>query len=266
MNATATARQPATGSCFTCVTSNPLAFLRVFCLPFAGGSATVFREWHRKLTPAVEVVPVEIPGRGTRFKEPPIPDLVELVSLLADQIEGHVDSLPYVFFGYSMGGHIAYELTRELRRRGRSLPVHLFVAAAIAPQGRKPEPPLHSMSDEELIAELEAFDGTPPGVLDNPKIMETLMPGIRADFALSETYSYVKEALLEMPLTVYGGERDHAVRLSDLELWKGETHGSFQLEMLPGGHFFLFDCEKELLRKLSATFHGVAKRVALIGE
>lgn len=253
-----------TGPWFTCVKPNPLAYLRLFCLPYAGGSSTtIYRQWQMKLTSAVEVVPIEIPGRGPRFKEPPVSDLRALAAEVADQLEPRLGEMPYAFFGYSMGSHIAFEVSLELRRRGLPLPEHLFVAASIAPSGEGPEVPLHRLGDEELIAELRQFDGTPPGILDNEKIMRTLLPMIRADFALSETYGGRDEAPFEFPITAYGGEEDHAVSRQNLERWERHTDGRFCLEMLQGGHFFIHTQERELLRKLSAALHSVAKRLAL---
>ncbi|RKI20294.1 thioesterase [Corallococcus sp. AB030] len=215
----------------------PGARVRLFFLPFAGGGASVFRTWHRDLPESVEGCALELPGRGARIRELPSLRLEPLVQGLADTLEPLLDR-PFALFGHSMGGLISFELVRELRRRHAPLPCHLFISAFAAPQHSRWSPQVHLMSNEEFLQFLVRLEGTPPEVLASPGLMDMLMPIIRADWAVIESYTYRREAPLPVPLTVLGGEDDKAVARVALEEWAEQTRESFTLEMFPGGHFF----------------------------
>ncbi|MGA5301851.1 thioesterase II family protein [Nucisporomicrobium flavum] len=222
----------------------PAAEARLVCLPYAGGAAAAYRAWHQLAPGHVEVCPVELPGRGLRMGEEPYRRLPPLVEGLADALDPLLDR-PFALFGHSMGGLIAFELARLLRRRGRPEPSHLFVSASPAPD-RPREPTVHDAPDAELKARLQAFNGTPAEVLDNEELMELALPVIRADFAVLETYEFAEEPPLDTPLTVFGGVDDRTVRPDDLVGWR-EHATTVDLRMLPGDHFFIDELAPELI-------------------
>lgn len=229
---------------------NPLARLRLFCFPYAGGGASIFAPWARDLPPAVEVAAVQFPGREIRLSEKPYSDLLALVEVLAEALTPHFDK-PFAFFGHSNGGLVAYELARRLRRQGRPGPVHLYSGGRPAPQVVIDEPPVHALPHDEFLATLRRFAGTPEEVLQNPELMELIEPTLRADFSLGETYRYAPEPLLTIPITAYGGMRDGEVPPWQVEAWREQAGGPFNLKMFPGDHFFINSDRAEVLRELT---------------
>lgn len=209
-----------------------------------------FRSWPNSLPPTVEVCPVELPGRGTRLKEPPFTRLSPLVQAIAHAILPHLDK-PFAFFGHSMGALVSFELTRLLRRNYSRSPVHLFVSASRAPQVPDPDPPIHALPEPEFLEELRCLNGTPKEVLENTELMQLLLPILRADFAVIETYVYAPEPAQDFPITAFGGLQDREVSCDALEAWREQTSASFSLQMLPGNHFFIQSAQPLLLQFLS---------------
>lgn len=240
---------------------NSQAKLRLFCFPYAGGSAIAFRTWSDYLPASVEVCPIELPGRGTRLLETPFTDLSSLVATLADALFPYLDR-PFAFFGHSMGGLISFELTHALRRESNCHPDHLFISGRRAPQVPNWEDPIHTLPEPEFFEELRRLNGSPEAVLNNAELMELLLPALRADFAVIETYHYVPEALLDCPITVFGGLQDREVSYDALEAWREQTTAPFSLHMLPGDHFFLQSAQSSLLNSLNQELDPIIRNSA----
>ena len=217
---------------------DPNTQLRLFCFPYAGAGALIFRRWSDALPHEVEVCPIQLPGRGTRLTEPPFTKLSCLIEALARALVPLLDK-PFAFFGHSLGALIAFELAREIRRQHGLHPVRLFASAGRAPQIPHRAPPIHTLPDNEFLAELRRLNGTPRELLDHEELMEVMLPILRADFSLYETYLYSTEPPLNCPISAFGGLQDCRVSASDLEAWRSQTSASFSLRMFPGGHFFL---------------------------
>jgi medium-chain acyl-[acyl-carrier-protein] hydrolase len=216
----------------------PQAQLRLFCFPYAGGNASaIYRNWLGS-SPFIEMCPIQLPGRGTRIREPAHTSLDQLVQDLAPAITPLLDK-PFAFFGHSMGAMISYELARALRRAGASLPVMLFVSGRGAPHLPDPRPQTYDLPEEEFIQELRNLNGTPREVLDHPELMKLMIPLLRADFSVCQTYVYTGEPPLDCPIIVLGGLDDHEVERPLLEPWREHTTAAFELTMLAGDHFFL---------------------------
>jgi medium-chain acyl-[acyl-carrier-protein] hydrolase len=171
-----------------------------------------------------------------------------LVEALARVLDPLLDK-PFAFFGHSLGALIAFELARQIRRQHGVHPVRLFASAGRAPQIPHRTPPIHNLADKEFLAELRRLNGTPRELLDHEELMEVMLPILRADFALYETYLYSNEPPMNCPISAFGGVQDRRVSASDLEAWRSQTSASFSLRMFPGDHFFLK--EPLLLRALS---------------
>jgi len=215
------------------------ARLRLFCFPYAGGGVFEYRAWPASLPPEVEVCAIQLPGREARLRETPYSQMAALCEVLAQVIVPHLDR-PFAFFGHSLGAFIALELVRRLRQQCRPQPEHLFVSGSRAPQLPNPEPPVYHLPDRELIREVsERYDGIPAEVLANADILEMLLPALRADFAMNDTYVYRDEAPLDCPIAAFGGLQDHGVPPGHLEAWREQTRGAFTLNMFWGDHFFL---------------------------
>lgn len=227
----------------------PAAALRLFCFPYAGGGASIFRGWAAALPPAVEVYPVQLPGRENRLRERPFTQISPLVEALADALRPYLDR-PFAFWGHSMGALISLELARQLRREKGPDPVHLFVSAYSAPQ-IPPDSAIHRLPEAAFVEELRRLKGTPEAVLQHAELMQLMLPLLRADFALVETYGYVHEDPLDCPISAFGGLEDDGVSYDDLMAWREQTRSAFKLRMFPGDHFFLHANRAQLLQVVS---------------
>ncbi|WAZ26173.1 alpha/beta fold hydrolase [Streptomyces cinnabarinus] len=226
------------------------AAFRLFCLPYAGGATAAYREWHTLAPEHIQICPLELPGRGSRFGEPPVSRLRPLVDGLAGAVGPFLDR-PFAIFGHSMGGLLAFELTRALRRRGAPLPAHLFVSGRSAPDAPPEFPPLGDAPDERVLERLRELGGTPQEILEEPELMALMLPTLRADFAVLESYDYRDEPPLPVPLTVFGGTADARVTPARLPGWRRQTSTGSRLRMLPGGHFFLHTATPEILNHIT---------------
>jgi surfactin synthase thioesterase subunit len=232
------------------VSSKPRPRLRLFCLPYAGGGASLFRLWADKLPEDVEVCPVFLPGRERRMQEPPFKRLRPLVEALEQALQPFID-VPFAFFGHSMGALISFELTRHLRRSKWPGPVHLFAASFRAPQLPDRNTPLHNLSDAAFIDMLSRIGGTPQSILEHAELMKMILPIMRADFELCETYEYASESPFDCSITAIGGQEDTLVSVQELEAWHVQTRSSFGLSLFPGDHFFLQNQQDKLLQALA---------------
>jgi medium-chain acyl-[acyl-carrier-protein] hydrolase len=230
--------------------------MRLFCFPYAGGGASMFRGWRDALPAGADVWAAQLPGRENRIAEDPARRMGPLIDALYDAITPHLD-VPFAFYGHSMGALVAYELTRRLRAAGKPEPGHLFLAAFRAPQLPNPNIRIYHLPDEVLKTVLRT-EGTPQRVLDNDKLMRALLPVLRADIELCDTYEYHPEPPLRMPVTVFGGHQDVRVSRSDLEPWRSQAAGPFRLAMIPGSHFFLHGSPDLLLAELGRDLGAAA--------
>ena len=217
---------------------NPAAAIRLFCFHYAGGSAQVFHDWPRHLPPIVEMGAIQLPGRGHRLGEPHVRRLAPLCRIAAQELLPYLDK-PFVFFGHSMGALLCFETARSLRRENRRQPARLFVSATEAPHRRSMDEPLSGLPRSALVKKLHELDGTPVEVLQNDELLDLMLPTIRADFELCETYEYRPELPLECPMTIYGGLEDHEVEAERLAAWSEMTVGACEVQMFPGGHFYI---------------------------
>lgn len=243
---------PVTSPWHSCPKPNPRASLRLFCFPYAGATAHIFRHWPDGLPPTVEVCSIQLPGRGRRLREPPLTRLSSLVPNIAQELLPYLEK-PFAVFGHSLGAAIAFELARYLRKAHTIQPSHLFVSGYRAPQILGTEPFTYDLPEAEFLEELRRLNGTPSKILEHPELMRLIIPILRADFEMSQTYVYSPEAPpLDCPITAFGGLQDENVSAEHLEGWRDQTTGRFSLQMLPGDHFFLETFQPLLLQILSS--------------
>ncbi|SFD53148.1 thioesterase II family protein [Streptomyces aidingensis] len=221
--------------------------LRLFCLPYVAGAASVYAPWRGALGEHTEVCAIELPGRQTRWRTPAYTRLGPLVDALASALRNELD-VPWALFGHSMGALIAFELARELRRRGAGEPRVLFVSAGPAPRLRGGSPRVHDLPAARIAARIAALGGLPEELRAEPELLRLFLPVIRADFAVCETYRYRPERPLDCPVVAFAGRDDAEVPPERMAPWAEETAGRFTRHVLPGGHFFLRTAQAELLR------------------
>lgn len=245
-----------------CPSLNPEAKLRLFCFPYAGGGAAIYQTWPDNLPSTVEVCPVQLPGRGARMHEMLFNHVQPLASAAIEALLPYFDK-PFAFFGHSMGALLSFEISRQLRKMGYGFsPSHLFISGRGAPQLPDTDPPRHDLPGAEFMAELRRLNGTPPEILENQELMQLMVPLLRADFAVCETYVYTEESPLDCPITVMGGLYDVDVGRDRLEAWREQTTGAFMLRVFPGDHFFLRTAQPLLLQILYKDLHQLVKSVA----
>lgn len=222
--------------------------LRLYCFPYAGAGASVYRDWVReRQSPAV--CPVQLPGRETRLGEPRHRSWPALVDAVADGLMPHLHG-SFALFGHSMGALLAYELARRLAEAGRPSPAHLFVSGRRAPQcepGRTLAPHLRRAEARTEAALLE--HGAGPSEVGSLSAM--LLPILRDDFAACESHRDVPATPLSCPISAFGGLEDADVPVAGLEAWRQCTTGRFRLRVLPGDHFFLHTSRALLLHFIS---------------
>lgn len=231
---------------------------RLFCLPHAGAGASGYWPWASLLAPEVDVVPIELPGRESRYKELPQRSVFDLVADLIDPLSERI-GLDFAIFGHSMGALVGYELTRALASRGTP-PRHLFVSGLAAPHLGPTRRDVHLLPEPDLLAVMEELEGTSPEVLAHPELVQLLLPALRADFEVCETYRHPHDAALPVPITVLGGLRDPSVSVREMRAWQDLTSAGFEARFFPGGHFYLHTRRDEiiaaLLARLSCTPAG----------
>lgn len=233
--------------------------MHLICLPYAGGSAAQFRSWPGMLPDGVTVLPVQLPGRGVRLSEAPFTHVADVVDEVFRSIQQLKDR-PYALFGHSMGALISFEAARFLRRHGHMPPAHLFVSGRRAPQRPSRRLPLHALPEHAFIEGMKQYNGTPSEVLRDREFMHILLPMLRADFSVCETYRYTDEPPLDIPITVFGGTRDRETTLDELAAWRDQTTCDFTLQLLPGDHFFPRSAESLLLPLVAKQLHKYCEK------
>ena len=238
--------------------------LTLLCLPYSGASAMVYSRWRRKVPKWLDVQPVELPGRGARFDQPLHTDMRALAMQLAQELKPQIKA-PYALFGHSLGALLACELAHAFRALGCPEPAALFASGTAAPTMRADydrgfaEP----KTDAQLIEQLRTLNGTREEVLANEELMSLTLPILRADFLLCGRFQPMQRPLLKCPVHVLGGKADKATT-EQLIGWSRETHGSFSLDMLAGGHFFIHEHEAKVLRVIKDQLEVHHRRHALV--
>lgn len=241
-----------------CPKPNADARIRLFCLPFAGGGASIYHGWPRAFSRDVELRAVQLPGRESRLREPRIKSATALAQAVAEAIAPQLDR-PYALLGYSMGALLALETARALRRHGHPAPAHLFVAAFRAPQVPPVVPPLANLPDELLLNAVREHYQPPKDALQIPELRALFLPVLRDDIALVDDYVYYAEPLLTCGIDAYVGAQDRSTPVAAAERWRDHTSAAFSLSVLPGNHFFVGAAMSALQRKVASRLEALMR-------
>jgi surfactin synthase thioesterase subunit len=213
----------------------------LFCLPHAGAGASAFRTWAGRL-PGVAVLPIQPPGRESRLREAPYERMEPLAAELASIILSVAGYRRYAVYGHSLGALVAFETLREIRRRGGLGPAHLFVSGCVAPQCASGDgDSIATAPLATLVEKIRQLGGTPEWLLSDPSVLDMIVPPIRADFSVKESYEYRPEPPLDIPLTVLASTEDPRAPHELQDRWREQTTAGFRLRTMLGGHFAVFE-------------------------
>ncbi|MEU5950212.1 alpha/beta fold hydrolase [Micromonospora sp. NPDC047465] len=234
----------------------PAGAPRLVCLPHAGGSASFYFPVSRALSPAVEVLAIQYPGRQDRRHEPCVGTIPELARQVFGVLKPWLDQ-PLAIFGHSMGATLGFEVARLMEAETGRPAAHLFPSGRRAPSCHRHET-VHLLDDEGLLADMKKLSGTNAAVLGDPELLRAALPAIRNDYRAAETYEYTPGPALSCPVTVFTGDDDPKATVDEAKAWEQHTTGAFDLHVFPGGHFFLAQHQAAILRTISAALARTA--------
>ncbi len=233
---------------------------KIFCLPYAGGSATIYRGWHNYLDPSIKLIPIELSGRGERIAEPLYDTLDMALDDVLSIIREDIDTAPYALFGHSMGAMLSYELAQRIVQEGLPKPQHLFFSGRgvpdVTPIKKKK---YHLMDDKEFEKELMLLGGTPVEIFENRELRHLFFPLLRSDFNLSGTdLSKRKVTPFDCDLSILVG-KEEKLSAKRITGWKRHTKGICNVHFLTGGHFFLKHEQKTIADIINQRLAKTAK-------
>lgn len=225
----------------------PQARLRLFCFPYAGGGASIYRLWPAGLPKEIEVCAIQLPGHEDRIRERPHTRMAALLPQLTEGLLPLLDDRPFALFGHSMGALVAFAFARHLRARGMAGPELLALSGRGAAHLPPERPPAHALSDAAFLRELTLYGGASDALLQSAELRELFLPILRADFELFETYAHTSEPPLGCPVVTFAGLYDARYPPAQVAQWREHTSGTFEPHTLAGGHFFLNTARAPLL-------------------
>jgi surfactin synthase thioesterase subunit len=232
----------------------PDASTRLVCLPHAGGSASFYLPVARALSPGIDVIAAQYPGRQDRRSEPCLPSVADLADALVDALIPWCDR-PVALFGHSLGAIVGFEVARRLESHEDVELLRLFASGRRAPLTVRDEL-VHQRDDDGVLAELKALNGTDASVLGDEEIMRMALPAIRSDYRAAELYRHDGGAPVRCPITVLVGDDDPRTSLEEARCWGRVTAAGIDQHVFTGGHFYLIDHAAEVLEIIRDQLRG----------
>lgn len=233
--------------------------IKLFCFPYAGGSAAAYNKWKQYLDKGIELHTVELAGRGRRIYDPLYDSMDEAVNDVYKIVIPQIADMPYCFFGHSMGGIIAYELALKIRELKKPRPRHIFFSGRGAPhiRGSEDERKIHTMTEEEFKKEIIELGGTPKEFFEHPELLDVLLPMLRSDFKIAECYEEKSSITpFDHDITVFIGKEED-VTAEQMHGWREHTSGICTLHYFNGDHFFLSEETKKVVEIINKTLRSV---------
>jgi len=211
----------------------------LFCLPYAGGSESIYYNWQKHLDPSIKVEALALKGRGKRYSEDFYETFDEAVDDLFLNIKDKIAHGEYAIFGHSLGSLLAYELYYKICSENLMKPKHLFFSGNTAPSVKGGEKELHCLPDDEFMQEIINLGGTPEELLESKELLQLVLPILRSDIKVNEGYVYQeRKTKIACDMTVFSG-KDDEIKLEELLAWKSHGDQGFKMHMMEGDHFFI---------------------------
>lgn len=232
--------------------------IKLFCIPYAGGSASIYYKWNKKLPSNIELIPLELAGRGRRCDEPLYNSLNEAIEDLYREAAIKLSkSDDYILFGHSMGSLLAFELYYKLLEEGFHEPLHLFVSG-----GRAPHLARHSIYHDKPLEQFQKhimdYDKQSEQLFQSDELLHFFLPVLRADFKIVETHLHItKMQKIGCDMTALIGTADSSLTLEEIREWKRHAGKSFRIMQYDGGHFFINDYMEGIISIIQEAAHGV---------
>ncbi|MCR9191509.1 MAG: thioesterase domain-containing protein [Gammaproteobacteria bacterium] len=246
--------QPLDNSWTHFISQNPNAKLRLFCFHYSGGNANIFNTWAQFIPNEIELCAIQLPGRMDLMHLNPFQQFDEVIQPLCEQLLPYLRDKPFVFFGHSLGALLGYSLSHYLLENHHITPRGLMIAACASPSVRKSGEPIHLLPENAFIEKLSSYHSEDNSevrqLFENREFMQLMLPILRADFALSATYKYVKKQPFDFPIFAYGGDKDPQVSPDEITAWHIETTNTFEYSMFDGDHFFTKKQQETFLKTL----------------
>lgn len=215
--------------------------MKLFCFSYAGGSATFFSKWNGMIDKSIEVIPVEIPGRGTRFCDELCDNMKDLVDEIYNRLKLSFINEEYMLYGHSMGSWIVYYLTNRILKEGIRQPERLFLSGKEAPHLNKEKTLYHLVNDREFANKIYSLGGTPKELLENSELFEVFIPILKNDYKVIETCNYAEPVkVFDFDISIFNGVEDDLSE-EDINEWARYTSKEFKIYYFDGGHFFIHD-------------------------
>jgi medium-chain acyl-[acyl-carrier-protein] hydrolase len=224
--------------------------IKLFCIPYAGGSAMVYNRWKKYLHRDIELYPIELAGRGKRYNIPFYTSFHDAVDDLFNSIKNNLDGY-YALLGHSMGSWLTLELAYKISELGYNMPIHIFFSGNRAPHLYRKEKILHKLPDDEFKREIFKIGGTPKELFENKELLEYFLPVLRADFKILENYNYKdRDMCLNSDISVFNGIDDNLTD-TEIEGWGKYTKLQFKSYNFNGGHFFINEKVCDVLKVIN---------------
>jgi surfactin synthase thioesterase subunit len=237
--------------------------INLYCFPFAGGNKYSYREYEKNAPDYLQLIALEYPGRGTRIKDAFITNMQALVDNLYQEIKYELDKKDYALYGHSMGGIVAFYLVKRIIAENHNAPLHLFITGTPGPSSiLREQKKRHRMGKKEFIQEIKDLDGCPDEILQNEELLNFFEPILRADFEVSETFTYVHGEPIDVPITVITGTEEE-MKAEEIFLWQKETRYKVDFGKMPGNHFFILHHAAEIISIIASKLNKQSKTYQL---
>ncbi|HEY9061408.1 MAG TPA: thioesterase domain-containing protein [Pseudobacteroides sp.] len=233
-----------------------MEIIKLFCLPYAGGSATVYSRWKNYIDQNIEVIPIELAGRGKKFSKPLNNSIEDEVNNIFEEITHHIKNYPYAFFGHSMGTLIIHQLIGKIISHNLRMPVHSFMSGRFPPHIKGKEV-YHTLPDNEFKKAILCLGGTPKAVADNEELFNLFLPILKSDYKMVEQYEFKQEPRKWcFDISVFYGSNDNLAQYHDVEEWSFYTEKSCDFYKFEGNHFFIHEHEKKIVSTISQILNN----------